>query len=164
MLQEARARGLTTSLDTSWDTEDEWMKVLEPCLQHVDMLFMNEDEAAQIAGQQTVEAMARTAIGRGTGTVVIKKGRDGCRIYTESQDIACPAYDVQALDTTGAGDCFVAGFLAAWLEGAPPERAGLIANATGALSVQHVGAVEGLLPRSEQDAWMARTPLWVPSA
>lgn len=159
MLQEAHTRGLTTSLDTSWDPDEEWMKVLEPCLPHLDILFMNEDEAAQIAGLKTVEAMARAAIGRGTGMVVIKQGHQGCRIYTESQSIACPSYDVQVRDTTGAGDCFVAGFLAACLEGAPHERAGLIANATGALSVQQVGAIEGLLSRSEQDAWMARTPL-----
>ena len=159
ILQEARARGLTTSLDTSWDPEGEWIKVLEPCLPHVDILFMNEDEAAQIAYDKTIEAMARATVDRGTGMVVIKQSYQGCRIYTESQDIACPAYDVNVLDTTGAGDCFVAGFLAACLEGAPPEQAGLIANATGALSVQHVGAIDGLLPRPEQDAWMARTPL-----
>jgi sugar/nucleoside kinase (ribokinase family) len=135
------------------------MKVLEPCLPHLDILFMNEDEAAKIAGGGCIQALACTAIQQGTGTVVIKRSREGCSIYTEGQHIVCPAYDVHVRDTTGAGDCFVAGFLAAYLDGVPHERAGLFANATGALSVQQIGAVEGLLPRPEQEAWMARAPL-----
>jgi ribokinase len=91
--------------------------------------------------------------------VVIKLGREGCRIYTATQNVICPAYDVEARDTTGAGDCFVAGFLAAYLDGASAERAGSMGNGTGARSVQQIGAVDGLLPRPEQEAWMARTPL-----
>jgi sugar/nucleoside kinase (ribokinase family) len=159
MLREAHAHGLTTSLDTSWDPEGEWMKVLEPCLAHLDVLFMNEDEAAQLAGGGTVEALASAALREGTGMVAIKHSVQGCRIYSTSQQTTCPAYHVEVRDTTGAGDCFVAGFLAAYLEGALAERAGLFANATGALSVQQIGAVEGLLPRLEQETWMARTPL-----
>jgi sugar/nucleoside kinase (ribokinase family) len=159
MLREARKRGLTTSLDTSWDPEGEWMTILEPCLPHLDILFMNEDEAVHIAAGSTIEALAHAAIGRGTGLVAIKQGHLGCRIYTASQQASCPAFEVEARDTTGAGDCFVAGFLAAYLDGASTEHAGLMGNASGALSVQQVGAVEGLLPRSEQQAWITRTPL-----
>ena len=135
------------------------MTVLEPCLPHLGILFMNEDEAVRVAAGSTIEALAHAAIGRGTGVVVIKQGHLGCRIYTASQQVCCPAFEVEARDTTGAGDCFVAGFLAAYLDGASPERAGLMGNASGALSVQQIGAVEGLLPISEQQAWMMRTPL-----
>ena len=159
ILRDAHTHGLTTSIDTSWDPEREWMKVLEPCLAHLDVLFMNEDEAAQLAGGGSIEALASTALRQGTGMVVIKQSRHGCRIYTPSHQTTCPAYRVDVCDTTGAGDCFVAGFLTAFLDGAPPERAGLFGNATGALSVQQIGAVEGLLSRTEQEAWMVRTPL-----
>jgi sugar/nucleoside kinase (ribokinase family) len=159
MLRTARERGLTTSLDTCWDPHNEWTQVLEPCLPNLDILFMNEDEATQIASGRTMEVLARAVMEQGPAMVVIKLGREGCRIYTATQNVICPAYDVEARDTTGAGDCFVAGFLAAYLDGASAERAGSMGNGTGALSVQQIGAVDGLLPRPEQEAWMARTAL-----
>jgi ribokinase len=89
----------------------------------------------------------------------MKRSRKGCCVYASDQEIICPAYEVEARDTTGAGDCFVAGFLAAYLEGAPAETAGLMGNAAGALSIQTIGAIEGLLPRKRFEEWMARTPL-----
>jgi sugar/nucleoside kinase (ribokinase family) len=135
------------------------MNVLGPCLPELDILFMNEDEAAQIGAGQSIAALARTIAKEGTRTVVMKRSRKGCCVYASDQEIICPAYEVEARDTTGAGDCFVAGFLAAHLEGALPERAGLMGNAAGALSIQTIGAVEGLLPRQEFEEWMARTPL-----
>jgi sugar/nucleoside kinase (ribokinase family) len=159
MLRAARKAGLTTSLDTCWDPQGEWMKVLGPCMPELDILFMNEDEAAQIGAGQSTAALARAIAKKGTRTVVMKRSRKGCCVYTSDQEIICPAYEVEARDTTGAGDCFVAGFLAAHLEGASPETAGLMGNAAGALSIQTIGAVEGLLPRQRFEEWMARTPL-----
>jgi sugar/nucleoside kinase (ribokinase family) len=120
---------------------------------------MNEDEAAQIGTGQSTAARARAIAKKGTRTVVMKRSREGCCVYTSDQEIICPAYEVEARDTTGAGDCFVAGFLAAYLEGAPSETAGLMGNAAGALSIQTIGAVEGLLSRQQFEEWMARTPL-----
>ncbi len=57
-------------------------------------------------------------------------------------------------DTTGAGDCFVAGFLAARQRGASLADAGHFANAVAAFSVQRMGAVEGVLPLAETESWM----------
>lgn len=162
MLERARIAGLTTSLDTCWDPLGEWMRVLRPCLSHLDILFINEDETKQCCGaDESAEDLARSMLRAGTGMVVIKRSSEGCRIYTQAEEIACPAYEVEARDSTGAGDCFVAGFLAAHLEGGSAHHAGLMGNAAGALSVQSIGAVEGLLPRVEMDQWMARTPLRV---
>jgi len=158
MLRAAREAGLTTSMDTCWDPKGEWMNVLDPCLPELDILFMNEDEAMQIAAGRSLPTMARTILEQGTRAIVLKRGREGCSVFTSSDEITCPAYEVDVQDTTGAGDCFVAGFLAAHLEGASPERAGHTGNAAGALGVQCIGAIEGLLPRPKFDEWMARTP------
>jgi len=158
ILRGARAAGLTTSLDTCWDPQGEWMPVLSGCLPELDVLFMNEDEAAQICAGNSLPETARQILASGPSLLVIKQGSKGCRIFTQAAETICPPYDVQPRDTTGAGDCFVAGFLAAYLEGAPPERAGLMGNAAGALSVQQIGAVEGLLPRTRLEQWMADTP------
>jgi len=159
MLHNARAAGLKTSLDTCWDPRGEWMRVLAPCLPYLDILFMNEDEAAQICPGKSVPEAGREISLAGTGMVVVKNSYRGCHVYTQGREIICPAYEVTARDTTGAGDCFVAGFLAAHLKGETPERAGLMGNAAGALSVQQIGAVEGLLQIGDMEEWMAQTAL-----
>jgi len=135
------------------------MKVLAPCLRDRDILFMNEDEAAQVGSHQQAATVAEAILAAGTHTVVLKRGRNGCSIYTAGQRITCAAFAVKPCDTTGAGDSFVAGFLAAHLEGADPEGAGRMGNAVGALCVLRIGAVEGLLPRQQLEQWIAQTPI-----
>ncbi len=155
----ARAAGMTTSFDTNWDPEGGWMKTLEPCLPYIDLLFMNEDEARMVTGSSDPALGARVVLEKGLQTSIVKLGARGCAIYTADREILCPAFDVQAKDSTGAGDCFVAGFLAASQRGASLAEAGQFANAVAALSVQNIGAVEGVLPRTETEAWMRITPL-----
>ncbi len=154
VLLRARAAGLTTSFDTNWDPRDAWMSALEPCLPHLDLLFMNEDEARMTTGSADPARSASAVLGRGVPVCVLKLGARGCAIYTNEREIVCPAFDVEAKDTTGAGDCFVAGFLAARQRGASLAEAGQFANAVAALSVQRIGAVEGVLPLAETQAWM----------
>jgi sugar/nucleoside kinase (ribokinase family) len=130
------------------------MQDLGPCLPHVDTLFLNEDETRMVTGRPIPLEAAEFLLARGVGTVVIKLGPRGCAIYTDACETFSPAFEVDALDTTGAGDCFVAGYLAALLEGAPPAEAGRFANAVAAFSVQRIGAVAGVPPRADVDAWM----------
>jgi sugar/nucleoside kinase (ribokinase family) len=153
MLAEARQAGLSTSFDTNWDPRGEWIAAVEPCLPHIDTFFMNEDESRMMTGRCEADA-ARVLMDKGVREVVIKLGARGCAIYRDDAKIVCPAFPVQAVDTTGAGDCFVAGFLAARHRGYSPARAGLFANAVGALTVQRIGAVEGVLPEDDVLAWM----------
>ena len=154
MLAEARSVGLGTSLDTNWDAEGRWMRDLEPCLPHLDLLFMNEDEARMVTGSSDAAVAAGAVLAGGVRIAVMKLGRRGCAIYTGSREIVCPAFEVDVKDTTGAGDCFVAGFLSALLRGEDLEDVGHFANAVGALSVQRIGAVTGVVPRAEVEAWM----------
>jgi sugar/nucleoside kinase (ribokinase family) len=147
-LARARHAGLTTSLDTNWDPRGMWMRDLAPCLPDLDFLFMNEDEARMIG----VDAKAVLALG--VRVAVMKLGPLGCAIYTGEREVRCPAFDVPVKDTTGAGDCFVAGFLAAHLRGASLAEAGRFANAVGAFSVQCVGAATGVRSFQETESWM----------
>jgi sugar/nucleoside kinase (ribokinase family) len=142
VLAAARAAGLTTSLDTNWDPLGLWMETIGPCLPHLDFLFMNEDEARMLPG-----AAARTT--------VLKRGARGCAIYAGGREILCPAFDVPVVDTTGAGDCFAAGYLAAMLRGDGPEECGRFANAVAAQTVQRVGAAAAVPCREEIERWMA---------
>jgi sugar/nucleoside kinase (ribokinase family) len=157
LLAAARVAGLTTSLDTNWDPHGEWMRVLEPCLEHVDILFLNEDESRMLTGTQAPEIAASRMQDRGASTVVQKLGREGCAIFPrEGVSVHCPAYEVQAIDTTGAGDCFAAAFLCSHLTGGTLQESGDHGNAAGALSTLSVGSVAGLLPSDEIHAWKAQ--------
>jgi sugar/nucleoside kinase (ribokinase family) len=154
MLVEAHRAGLTTSFDTNWDPQGEWMDAVRPCLPHVDTFFMNEDEARMITGCSEPGESARMLINHGTKQVVIKLGRRGCAIYDAGSQVLCPGFAVQAVDTTGAGDCFVAGFLAARRKAQSLGEAGRFANAVGALTVQQIGAVEGVVAEEYVIEWM----------
>jgi sugar/nucleoside kinase (ribokinase family) len=155
-LRRARAAGLSTSLDTTWDPMGEWMKALAPCLEHLDFLFMNEDEARMVAGSEDPAEAAREVLSRGVRTAVMKLGGRGCALYTAAAEIRVPAFEVECVDTTGAGDSFVAGFLSVLLRGGTLAEAGRLGNAVGALVVGKVGAVTGLRGLGETVEWMGQ--------
>jgi len=154
-LARARSAGLTTSLDTNWDPRGRWMRDLAPCLRDLDFMFMNEDEARMATGASEPVEAAKAVLALGARRVVLKLGPRGCGIYTADREVRCAAFDVEVKDTTGAGDCFVAGFLAAYLRGASLAEAGRFGNAVGAFSVQSVGGSTGVRSFEETESWMA---------
>jgi sugar/nucleoside kinase (ribokinase family) len=158
LLRQARAAGLTTSLDTHWDSQGRWMADLGACLPHVDILFANEDETRMLTGTSLPSESARLLHDRGARTVVLKLSRSGCAVFTPEREVHSPAFRVSVVDTTGAGDCFAAGFLAALQRGGSWEEAARFANAVAALAIQRLGAVEGVRSSEETRAWMAAQP------
>jgi len=159
ILRRAKTAGLTTSLDVNWDPRGEWMNALQPCLSFVDLLFVNEDESRMLAGTSVTSAAAAHLQQCGAAVVVQKLGREGCAIYSaKAGEVRCPPFDVTAVDTTGAGDCFAAGFLSAHLRGHNFAQAGEWGNAAGALSVGKFGAVAGLLGGVDFEAWRNSAP------
>ncbi|HEY4358516.1 MAG TPA: carbohydrate kinase family protein [Acidobacteriaceae bacterium] len=159
VLRAAKAAGLTTSLDVNWDAFGEWLTVLEPCLPHVDVLFLNEDESRMMTGLNDVGEAADFLQERGATCVAQKLGQKGCAIFPRkgSPPELCHAFDVLAVDSTGAGDCFAAGFLSAFLAGRSFQEAGEHGNAAGAMSVSRLGAVAGLESAGDFDDWMRTT-------
>ena len=154
LVASARRAGMPVSIDTGWDARGEWMTVLEPCLPHTDLLFVNEDEARELSGQNHPIHAARALQERGAANVVIKLGAAGCVLLLGSESIASPAFQVPVVDTTGAGDCFVGGYLAALQRGLSHPDAAHFANAVGALSVQKLGGTTGLLSFEDTLEWM----------
>ena len=153
MLREARAYGMTTSLDTGWDSLGEWFKVIEPCLPGLDLLFVNEDEARELTGTGDPELAAGFFLKAGVGCVIVKLGARGAVALDNFRRVESPAFPVAAIDTTGAGDCFVGAFLAARQFGYPVERALRLANAVAARSVSAIGSTSGLLRLDETLVW-----------
>lgn len=154
-LSRAIASGWTTSLDTGHDTRGEWMGVLAPCLGHIGLLFANEAEALKISGFAGVRSAARLFLDRGVKIVAIKRGSEGCAVFHNNGEIWARGFAIDPVDTTGAGDCFTGGFLAALYRRETLENAARIANACGALSASRMGSVSGLKGYQETLDWMA---------
>jgi sugar/nucleoside kinase (ribokinase family) len=153
-LRNAREAGLTTSLDTGWDARGRWMGDIEGCLPYLDLLFLNQDEARMLSGSADPDQAARRMQALGAGDVVIKLGAEGCAVFTVDRVSRFGGFQVDVVDTTGAGDCFVGGFLAALSDGCDYADAARFANAVGALSVQKLGAINGVRRRAETEAWL----------
>lgn len=136
----AHLQGLTVSLDTGYDPADEWGDdALLTLLDRVDIFLPNEEEACSIArADDTVEALRQLA--RRARLVVVKRGTCGAMSLCDEEVIHSPAFQIEVVDTTGAGDSFNAGFLYAHLVlGLPLEGALRFANACGALSTTGIG-------------------------
>lgn len=143
VLEEAKARGLTTSLDTVWDATGRWERIL-PSLRHLDLFVPSLSEGSAISGQPEPETVASWLRDRGVGTVALKLGAGGCFVSSEEFEGFVAAPEVEAIDGTGSGDAFAAGLLYGQLAGWPLERSATLANAAGALAATAVGAFEGV--------------------
>jgi len=127
-----------------------------PVIERADVVLPSLGEAAMLTGAASDEEGCRRWAARGK-TVVLKMGAAGCRIFHGGEDIRVPAYSVEEVDPTGAGDSFSAGFTVALLEGMDLPAAGRFANAVGALAVTKKGPMEGAPTRAEVLALMARS-------
>jgi len=106
----------------------------------VDLLFANEDEALQLTGRTDLQS-ALGELGAKVPTLVITKGPQGAIGIEAGQMIAIPAAPVeQVIDTTGAGDLFAAGFLAARCKGASLERCLWTGAIAAGEVIKHYGA------------------------
>ena len=162
LLAAARDAGVTTSLDPNWDPDERWDSGLRDLLPGLDLVFPNDAEVTAIAGIDEVEAAAVAVArlgsdGRGGGPlVVVKRGRDGALLASgEGVLERVSAYPVDAVDATGAGDAFDAGFLAGWLAGRSNADALRLAAISGAMSTRAVGGTESQATRAEVDAALA---------
>ena len=144
VLKKAKELGVTTSLDTAWDSHNNWMKLLAPCLPYVDYAVPSIEEARMVTGKYEPEEVASALLDKGVGTVALKMGSQGCYIRSKDIELYIPIYKVDVVDALGAGDAFAAGFLAGLVNGWDLERTGKFANATGAFCVTALGATTGI--------------------
>lgn len=163
VLAELRSRGATTSLDTNWDPAEAWAGVAE-CLPHLDLLLPNAQEAIALAralGDGPADAVeaARSLAARGP-VVAVKDGAAGGFAATpDGEVVRAPGLVLDVVDTTGAGDSFDAGFLAAWLDGRPLAEAVRWAAVAGSLSTRGAGGTGGQATRAEVEAAVAAGPV-----
>jgi sugar/nucleoside kinase (ribokinase family) len=155
LLRNARLAGVTTFLDTVWDDTGRWMDILAPCLPNIDYFVPSLPEGQALTGLDDPTEVASALLERGVRTVGLKMGVDGCLVMSgEDQVIRLPAFQVDVVDATGAGDAFAAGFIAGVWHGWPMEQTARFANAVGALCVTGLGASGGVRSLTETLSFM----------
>jgi ribokinase len=142
MFARARRAGATTSVDTNWDPARTWAGV-DRLLDHTDVLLPNVAELLALTGRTDRDEAARVALGHGC-QVALKDGADGGVLWQAPELVTrVSAPDVAAIDTTGAGDSFDAGFISGLVGGLAREECLVRAVACGSLSTRAVGGTAG---------------------
>ena len=159
LFDSCRSAGRTTSLDTGWDPDERWVSVLD-ALHAVDVLLPNVEECTRIgeaAGLDGGVLDVARALHRSSGaTIALKLGAEGAAVVSADATSRIHTTPVVPVDTTGAGDNFNAGYLAAMLDGATPSESAARAAACGAISVQGFGGT-GRLPGHDEAVALAAT-------
>lgn len=138
---------------------DEIRSMCQPVLDRADVFLPSAAEAMLFTRADSDDAGCRQLAASGK-LVILKLGALGCRIYHGDEVIAIPAYALQEVDPTGAGDSFCAGVTVALLEGMNLVTAGRFANAVGGLAITRKGPMEGAPTRGQVAALMrtSRSP------
>lgn len=139
LLKACKARGIRVSMDCQHRQETLDSPLVKAILSQVDIFMPNATEAQRITGAHELNA-AINRLSQITTGLVIKNGADGAIGHFGSLRFHSSAFEVTPLDTTGAGDSFNAGFLAAYLKNLPIETCLRWGNYCGAQSTLGYGA------------------------
>ncbi|BBH63926.1 sugar kinase [Actinoplanes sp. OR16] len=149
-VETARSAGVPVSVDVNYRSKL-WSRfdaapVLRDLVSRADVVFAGPDEAAIfVDGADPVGGLAAL----GPTEVIVKDGARGCVALLDGVRSSVPAIEVTAIDPVGAGDAFVAGYLADRLAGAPPLDRLRTAIEAGAFAVTVPGDCEGLPTRAD---------------
>ncbi|MFW6090292.1 MAG: ribokinase [Actinomycetota bacterium] len=148
----ARSKGVRTVL-----TPAPVVDLPADLLDAIDVIVPNEHEAARLwdlSGRTSPRAAAERVSGL-TGDVLVTRGATGSAWYgRDGTVVAVPAFPVEALDTTAAGDTYVGAFAVAWVSGMAVEPAMRWASAAAALAVQRLGASASMPYRAEIEKFL----------
>lgn len=155
-----KARGGSVSFDPNIRKElvqgGEGQRLVDDMLAATDLLLPSGDELLVAAGAASEAAAIERLLGLGVGEIVLKRGAEGSSHFsTAFGRTDCPAFSVEEIDPTGAGDCFGAAYLTCRRAGLPPQTALLYANAAGARTVTKQGPMEGVSSKAELDRFIA---------
>jgi fructokinase len=161
--QTAREAGLTISYDPNlrlklWPDAHSALAGIMLGWPFAHVIKLSDEELVFLTGEGDLERGARSLMHPGLRMMMVTQGSQGCFILTQEASFKIPGFSVQAVDTTGAGDAFVAGFLKGLLENPKAEHNEhqlkeicRYANAAGALTTLERGAIPAL-PTAEQVA------------
>jgi ribokinase len=137
---------ITVSLDPGRIYAERGMSFLKNILNRTDIILINEEELKHLTvnKHKTCKEGAKDLVEQGIEIVVVKRGDKGSYITNGSEEYFIKPFNVNCIDTTGAGDAFNAGFIYGFLNGNDIEKSGQIGNLVASFCIQEPGAINGL--------------------
>lgn len=156
IFREAKAHDLTICADMMKSRDGKKLADIREPLGYLDYFFPNYDEAADLTGKTDIGAISAELLACGVKNVAIKMGGRGCFVRNAETEAIVPAFRNETpVDTIGAGDNFVAGFIAAILDGLDLRACARFANAVAAVSVGAPGATNGVRSLAQVKEFLA---------
>jgi len=146
-LEIVKKKGGKISFDPNFRPEllgaDKARELFQPIVRESFVLFPTQEELEVLSGEKDIDKGTAVLLSQGPKIIALKQGKKGSTIFTPDGKFVIPAFSVEEVDPTGAGDCYCAGFLAGLSRGLPLVEVGRLANAVGALAVTKKGPMEG---------------------
>lgn len=156
-LKKCKELGKLTALDVCWDSSGHWSGLSKDAMPYIDYFLPSAQEALKIADCDAIESAAKKFLMQGAKNVVIKLGKNGCYAQegsNESGEYYKTYSNIKPVDTTGAGDSFCSGFLAAIAKGKSFKDCVCFANAAGTQCIMEKGATSGMKCFAEIEKFM----------
>ena len=148
VMREAKAQGCITVADMM-HAERGSLEDAAQVLPFIDYFIPSETEALLLTKESDVANAASVLLSKGAKNVIIKLGEKGCYVRNSEISTTVPAYTASAVDTTGAGDAFVSGFITGILDNVPITECARRGCAAGSIAVQAVGATGGITSKEQ---------------
>lgn len=136
----AHQTGLHVFVDTAYDPAIQFPQRFHKVFPFIDTLVMGKEDGISLTGHSEKTEMIKSLLESGIRQVALKIGRDGCVLADKHEVVELSGFEVNALDSTGAGDAFCAGLIVATLNELPILQRAVLANALGALSTTVKGS------------------------
>jgi fructokinase len=148
-----------------WKSPGEAKKLLLKMIRFTSILRLNEDEARFLTDKKKLRDVAKRLLSLGPDIIVVTRGSKGCAAFTRHSNISLAAFHVKAVDTTGCGDGFLAGFLRGIVHAKKPisefttgDLTAIcgFANTVAALTAKKHGAIPALPTLQEVEKFLSR--------
>ncbi|MGA7816282.1 tagatose kinase [Caballeronia sp.] len=157
-IETVKSNGGTVSFDPNIRKEmlriPEMRDALDFILDYTDVFLPSGHEVTLLASATSERGAIDELLKRGVKEIVVKRGAEGCSYFDASGETHRPAFKVQELDPTGAGDCFGATYISCRAQGMDVDAALKYASASGARAVGVKGPMEGTATFAELDAFL----------
>lgn len=152
IFKQAKQNGMIICADMVKPRIGETLEDIREALGYIDYFFPNYEEASELTGEEGLTKIADAFMAMGVKNVIIKIGKDGCYLKSATTETIVPAFKKDAsvnIDTIGAGDNFVSGFIAELVNDKPIEECAYFGNAVAAVSIESLGATAGVQSREQ---------------
>ncbi len=165
LLNNMRENRVRTMLDivVPASTDHPTLDDLRPILPFIDVFMPNTEEAAMLTGETDPVKQAELFLHAGCNIAIITRGRDGALLMSTHETLEAPAFPVEVVDVSGAGDAFVAGFIVGLLEQWTLADSLRFASAIGASACTHLGCTGGVFTRAEAEIYLQSHQLLITS-